>query len=227
MPPDGPVRLVVFDVDGTLYSQSLLRAVMAGEIARSWMRDTSIAADTAIVRQYRRTMELVAETDQDLASVQRRTAISTGCSEARVRTVVEEWLQRRPLRRLPLAHLPLADDTVLRLREAGVATAAWSDYPAEPKLRILGIDMDYVVSAWDADVKRLKPHPAGLLKALALAGASASQTLMVGDRRSRDGAAAARLGVRFIWAPNGIRKRTRAEVLAACGIRHGAEKDSP
>ena len=218
MPRDREIRLVVFDVDGTLYDQRRLRAVMAAEILATCVRSPRAVRDIRLVRQYRRCLEDAAADGGGLDAVASRTALATGAAEDRVRAVAEEWLQHRPLRHLPRVGLPPARATVDALRRAGVMTAAWSDYPVAEKLRALDVDVDFSVWSGDAGVGALKPHPAGLEEAMSRAGASAAQTLMVGDRAGRDGAAAAAVGVAFVLAARGVRERESAEILSACGL---------
>lgn len=70
------------------------------------------------------------------------------------------------------------------------------DYPAEDKLVALELTADYIVSAADEDVGCLKPYPRGLEVLIAKAGVKAHTTLMIGDRASRDGLVAQRVGPR-------------------------------
>jgi FMN phosphatase YigB (HAD superfamily) len=48
------------------------------------------------------------------------------------------------------------------------------------------------------DVGLLKPHPVGLQSLMASAGATAGDTLFIGDRADRDGLAGQRAGVRTL-----------------------------
>jgi len=73
-----------------------------------------------------------------------------------------------------------------------------SDYPASAKLAAMGLAADHVVWAGESDVGILKPHPRGLQRLMTRAGVSASETVLVGDRVERDGAAARRAGSRCL-----------------------------
>jgi putative hydrolase of the HAD superfamily len=92
------IRLVAFDVDGTLYSQYRLRVRMM----RAILLDAASkrALDTIrILRTYRRLREQLAEREvPDFENaLAARTASATGCTADQVRSILEEWIERRPL----------------------------------------------------------------------------------------------------------------------------------
>lgn len=193
------IRLVVFDVDGTLYDQRGLRLCMLREMLLAAIRTRS-AEFVHILRAYRRIREdlgdaLHEDFERELHS---RTAALVGCSEERVRSTAEEWLERRPLRHLARYRYPGLPDLFRSLRQGGKRIGVLSDYPARRKLDALGLDADLIVCAGDGAVGVLKPHPRGLQLLMARAGASPAETLLIGDRVDRDGLAAEAAGVRAL-----------------------------
>jgi len=193
------IRLVVFDVDGTLYDQRGLRLCMLREMLLAAMRSRS-AELVRILRAYRRVREELGDSlhedfERELHS---RTAALIGCSEERVRSTAEEWLERRPLRHLIRYRYPGLPDLFRSLRRRGKRIGVFSDYPAQQKLAALGLEADLVVCAGDEGVGVLKPHPRGLQLLMARAVASPAQTLLIGDRPERDGLAAQAASVRAL-----------------------------
>ena len=73
-----------------------------------------------------------------------------------------------------------------------------SDYPAEEKLRCLGLRARTVVCTTDPQIVALKPHPKGLLKASELLGIPPARALVIGDLYDLDGLAAQRAGMLFL-----------------------------
>ena len=203
------VRLVVFDVDGTLYDQRALRRTMLRHLLVDALQSRSIGTLKAI-SCFRRVREELAEAGaEEFATLQySRTAEQTGRDTAEVRQLVEDWMERRPLPHLRAARFPGLAELFQRLRERGTTIGVWSDYPAHDKLQALGLQADIVCSAGDTDVKRLKPSPAGLQTVMAKAGCEAGETVMIGDRQERDGLAAEAAGVRAL-----IKSRDRASAL--------------
>jgi HAD superfamily hydrolase (TIGR01549 family) len=193
------VRLVVFDLDGTLYEQRPVRLGMAGDLVRHCVKTRSLR-DFQLVRAYRKLREELAEggaadfMDELHARLGRRYRLAPD----EVAALAEEWLERRPLARLPKARIHGADSLFAALRRSGRRVGVWSDYPVAQKLASLGLEADYVCAATDPDIRRLKPDPTGLLMMLERAGVAPTEALMIGDRPERDGEAARRAGVPFL-----------------------------
>ena len=198
-PPFAGRRLVVFDLDGTLYRQAPLRRRMAAALLVDAARRRDGAA-VRILRDYRRRREAMAEAGTAAfdAPLLRDCAAACGTTPEAVRAVVAEWIERRPLDVLAGCAVPGARALVARLRGAGVRVGVWSDYPVREKLAALGIGADDTISATDPELDVMKPDPRGLAILMERAGAAAGETLMVGDREERDGRAARALGVGFL-----------------------------
>lgn len=189
-------ELVIFDVDGTLYSQPRLRARMAMSLLAEAIRSGSFET-MRILRQYRLHREILADASPG-DFVERQftdTAAACTCSRDSVQEIVAEWIERRPLRHLAACRYAGLEAVFEGLRRSGRAIAVLSDYAAHQKLGVLGLQADFIVSATDEDVQSLKPDPKGLQKILRLAGVSSGRALMVGDRFDRDWTAASRVGM--------------------------------
>lgn len=189
------IGLVAFDVDGTLYKQRRLRARMALDLARHAVSRRSL--DTVLVlRTYRRIREQMGEcevTDFDNALID-ATASATGRPGNEIRVLVREWIDERPLPYLAACRYPGLPELFSALRRRGKIIGVLSDYPVAAKLAALGLSADHTVYAGDCNVGVLKPHPRGLEVLMAAAGVRAHNTLLIGDRPSRDGLAARRAG---------------------------------
>ncbi|PZX18784.1 putative hydrolase of the HAD superfamily [Palleronia aestuarii] len=207
IPPD--CRLVVFDLDGTLYRQGPVRRAMLRELLLDRGHPGRLAR-LAILRRFRELREGMAfehqgDFDDRLFA---RLAQETGRDEEKLRALVVDWMERRPLRHLRCARVAGASELFEALRRRGIAVGVWSDYPVVKKLAALGLTADFIASALDPLIGALKPDPAGLREVMRAAGTRPDETLMIGDRMSRDGAAAASAGVPFLLlgrrAPSGI-----------------------
>ena len=194
------LRVVVFDVDGTLYDQRPLRrrmwlALIAHCLARP--REITVLRTLRLYRRLRE--ELAEEASEAIGRLQyERPASLLGLSPEAVQLAVETWMHQRPLPLLRRCRYPGVERVFEALRASGRTIAIFSDYPAEAKLKALGLRADIAVCATDPDVQRLKPHPLGLQRVLERAGAGPEECLFIGDRDERDGACARRLGVRYL-----------------------------
>ncbi len=194
------VRLVVFDVDGTLYDPHPLRRRMAVDLLRHCLVSPREWGILRVIAQFRRSREVLAATGADRVFERQyaRPAEALGLQPAEVQRVVETWMLERPLRYLRRCRFPAVDRFMGRLREGGKILAALSDYPTRRKLEALELRVDLQVSALDPEVDRLKPHPRGLERALELAGVTPGEALLIGDREDRDGECARRASVPYL-----------------------------
>ena len=191
-------RLVVFDLDGTLYRQSRLRWVMLGELlTEGGPGKLGRIRDLGRFRKLREQASDAGQPGFD-ATLFAGASAATGRSETGMRALVQEWMEERPLRHLRAARVDGAAELFAALRARGISIAIWSDYPIAAKRAALGLKADLSLAATDPELDTLKPNPRGLSMLLERAGCRPDQALMVGDRMSRDGAAAAALGVPFL-----------------------------
>jgi HAD superfamily hydrolase (TIGR01509 family) len=99
-------------------------------------------------------------------------------------------MYQRPLRHLLRCRYSGLTALFEGIRKSGRSIGVFSDYPAEEKIKALGLFADAIVTA--ADVGALKPDPRGLELVIRRANASPARTVMIGDRIDRDGFAAQR-----------------------------------
>jgi FMN phosphatase YigB (HAD superfamily) len=191
------IRLVAFDVDGTLYRQGPLRLRMGCDMVLHTVAKCDLNV-ISIVSAYRRIRErLAAEEVADFDCVLiAETAKATSRSPERVHAIVSEWIETRPLRYLRSCLFSGVPQLFAGLQRAGKKIGIFSDYPATEKLAAMGLTVHHVIAA--SDVGLLKPHAKGLQSLMAAAKASPRETLFIGDRADRDGVAGQRAGVRVL-----------------------------
>jgi putative hydrolase of the HAD superfamily len=189
----------LIDLDGTLYRQSLVRAMMAGELMLRGQMNIKL------LREFRRQHETlrvtVAFDKQDPYRLQiENTARALNVSEEHVETVVERWMINRPGKWLRLFRRRSLLRAISQFCRGGGKAAVVSDYPARRKLAAMGLSgfVDLVVACGESDGPcALKPNPAGLLLAAERLGIDPQKCLVIGDRADADGEAARRAGMAF------------------------------
>lgn len=194
------VHAVIFDMDGTLYSQGRLRRIMALQLLRFFSLRPWRLRELVVLQLFRLHREHLAETDATEIGRRQYAEVATriGCSESLVRDVVNFWIERQPLPYLERCRNPGVVETFAALRDTGRKVAVLSDYPVKEKLHALGLKVDVAVAATDPEVDRLKPNPIGLLQTISELGVSKENCLFVGDRDERDGACAQSFGVDYL-----------------------------
>jgi len=168
---------------------------IAGEV----LRTRSLVLPFALARFRRCREELGSAPDEDFRHRQYEMAVMRAdCAPEFIEALVQEWMQDRPLPLLKACRIKGVEALFQALRSSGKRVGIFSDYPAEAKLSALGLTADWIVSAGDPDVARLKPNPAGLLKILQCSGIPPDRALFVGDRIDRDWDAARRASIRAL-----------------------------
>lgn len=210
--PWGRIRVVVFDVDGTLYDQRSLRHRMRLALAAHCLMRPRDLMMWRTLQTFRRTREALAEqAHEGISRLQYELpAALLELSPNTVERAVQTWMHERPLLYLRQCRYPGVERVFKVLRSSGRTIAIFSDYPAQAKLWALGLRADLHVAASDPDVERLKPHTLGLQRVLERVGAGPEECLYIGDRDERDGECARRLGVHFLLKSRAATTQARA-----------------
>jgi putative hydrolase of the HAD superfamily len=195
------IRAVLFDLDGTLYRQKPMRALMAMELVTLAITHPLRApVSWRVLSEFRKAQEALRgqETGRGGAIEQLElTARRTGMTVDQVQAIVTEWMMERPLKYLPRCRakglLPLLDF----LSRRGIKMGVFSDYPPGLKLQALGIGgrFSVVLCSSDPAVGMFKPHPRGFHVASTRWQVDPSEVLVVGDRPDADAAGAAAAGM--------------------------------
>jgi FMN phosphatase YigB (HAD superfamily) len=189
----------LFDLDGTLYRQPPVRAMMALEVLL-WGQ-SAIMILKAFRQEHERIRKLTLSSDAEPFSLQiRSTANRLGIADEDVALVVDQWMFTRPGRWLRLFRRRWLLAMISRHRSRGGKTAVVSDYPAQRKLAAMGAGdlFDTAVAPGEpGGPHQLKPNPAGLKLAAAQLSVTPAECLVIGDRADADGEAARRAGMAF------------------------------
>jgi phosphoglycolate phosphatase/putative hydrolase of the HAD superfamily len=193
-------RVVIFDVDGTLYTQSKLRtkmlfALMAYYALRPWrLREMLILHHFRAERERRPRGEYT-----NLENAQ-----YLWCAEKinypveKIKEVVDYWIFNFPLKYLRACVYPGAEAFFNSLRHHNILIAIYSDYKADSKLAAMNLKADLIVSSTDPDIDRLKPDPQGLRYITQKLNVTADECLFIGDRQELDGECAIKANMPYL-----------------------------
>ncbi|PRY48028.1 phosphoglycolate phosphatase/putative hydrolase of the HAD superfamily [Arcticibacter pallidicorallinus] len=194
------LKVVIFDVDGTLYLQSKLRKkVLLGLLRHYSVRPWKID-DLKVLMYFRKERERNAGymgSGLELAQY-------IWCAErvnypvSMIKPVIERWIFDFPNQYLADCVFPGIHELFGALREHGIKIAIYSDYKAQDKLKAMGLEVDMSVASTDPEVDRLKPDPCGLLYITEKMGVDPDECLFIGDRLELDGECAIRAGMPYL-----------------------------
>ena len=193
----GDVDAWLIDLDGTLYKAGWVKLGMALELLLGGL---TVAP---VLRRFRHVHEEIRDLDAkgDPFRLQlEHAAEALGKPPDVVETIVREWMFRRPAKWIARAKREALFAEIRSFRAQGGKTAVVSDYPARDKLAALGEPelFDVVVASGEpGGPPRLKPDPAGYLRAAEALRVAPARCLVIGDREDADCAAARAAGAQF------------------------------
>jgi len=185
------IRLVSWDVDGTLFSYLRLSAALARMVARCGMRTGWGNA----ARQARETWEFHRTVEKQRRGLNSTVIAAELAPFARAQEAESRMLEAA------LAAIPprqRALNLLRRFSAAGVPQVALSDFECAYKLRSLGLAEHFAGTYSCRSLGFWKPSPVSLARIQQDFGLDPGQHLHVGDRPDTDGEACARNGCHFM-----------------------------
>jgi len=199
----GRIQGVIFDLDGTLYSQSALRWRMLPRIAAAhWAKPINGVRVIRAIQAYRQAHEELRNQAFSSDLQLEAAAAKCGYSVPEVRAIVDQWFERAPLDLLSPCVYSGIPKFLQLLSELGIRCGVFSDYPADAKLSAMRLKGFFSHTLCAADVGRQKPDPIGLLKVAREMSVEPLCTLSIGDR-TIDLEAAAKAGMPGILVKGG------------------------
>jgi len=205
-------KLIVLDMDGTLYYQRGMQVLMCLEMgAFAVMHPFSLwkLKTISVFRKIRENREFVTKgigkeqgdalAAQNLLKGQYElTAGAVGRSEETVQRIIEEWMFVRPLKYLNYT----ADVNLLawvrKWRSAGKKVVIYSDYPVKEKCEVLKVEADAMFSSDEIRIGQMKPSVKALEVICGEFDVRPEDILIVGDRMSKDGKMAETFGCKYV-----------------------------
>ena len=195
------IKLVILDVDGTLYRQTPLRIRMFVKLCAHLAIRPYAWRTLWWLQRFRKMRETIpaGPLEETLESYQYSiVARSLKVDVEKIRQTITRWIHKEPLPHLKACMYPGVDLFLQTLTEKGILYAFYTDYPLQEKLQSMGITSTSAFSSEDAYINRMKPDPTGLEYISNLHQIPASQCLMIGDRYEKDGMCAEAAGMPYI-----------------------------
>jgi len=182
------VKAIVFDVDGTLYNQTLLRILVAGRMFFSFIASPKqFSHEFKIIKEFRKIQEKLRESD--LNFINEMTQVKLTSEKLRlnyddVSKVINKWFNEIPLSLISICKKNGLIRTLSKLSGEGYKLGLFSDYSSEDKAEALGIKglLEVIVCSSDSDVGKLKPASIGFVKVAEKLNLKTNEIVYVGDR---------------------------------------------
>lgn len=217
-------RVVIFDLDGTLYYQRPFRLRMLRYLAGYILTHPLHIKDFLIIKKYREVREKWEECDKECSKKPQYRKLGLDdrqyqyvaehmkVERHQVKKVIDFFMLEMPLQFLPSYTDERLADMIGELHRRGKTVVIYSDYPVENKLKALEIKADACYTSADGRIGSMKPDPKGIAVILADMDCPAEEALMIGDRYEKDGIAARGNNVDYI-----IMSKSRKERASISG----------
>lgn len=213
------MKVLIFDVDGTLYSLFKMRVLMCAKIAIHFLFHLKKFKELLAVWLFRRYREESEYKNKSIAETQALVAEKLSMHNAVVKNAIEKWIFEEPLVAVQKSVYRDVIEFIRQEQSDGTKIAIYSDYPAHKKLETLGVKADFVFCSDDENIGELKPSQKAMNYILETIGVSYCETdevasitagtatsasvaisdiVYIGDRDSKDGESARLVGIKYI-----------------------------
>jgi FMN phosphatase YigB (HAD superfamily) len=190
-------KILILDLDGTLYNQKLLRAINVISLAINLLQKKVGKSDLLLLSEFRQLQEITSSAEKSIQSTFDSIAHRFELPVSEVKTIRDRWMVDNQKFALVISKRRWLARRIFHLRKEGILVAVWSDNPVEKKMEYLGCKVDFILTSEDLEINLGKPNPKGLLKILRYFEVNPSEAIFIGDRIDRDGQSAQRAGVKF------------------------------
>ncbi len=192
-------RLVLFDMDGTLYYQRPLQLTMGLVMVKNALCQKQGLSELITVLKYRKMREHWSDTEEVDTKLYEALAKERKMSVEKAEDIIQRWIYDMPLQYL----YRFRDDTLTEiaqsLQEKEIMIAVYSDYPTGEKQKVLELSAIPGFYGGQPEIGALKPDAKGICYIMKQYGIEDKEAvLMVGDRMSKDGQAAENAGVDYL-----------------------------
>ena len=190
-------KLIVVDLDGTLYYQKPLRIKMAFSLLFYYAFRPHKIKELLVIKDYRKLREKTAFNGEENIEEKIIETLATKYKKDvdNVKNIIHFWMIEKPFKYIKKYEDKNLVGVLQKAKEKGVKIVVYSDNPADEKMKAINLDIDGVFCATDKDVCCFKPEIKGLMAIMNKFSVSHNQTLFVGDRQEKDGKCAENAGV--------------------------------
>ena len=193
-------KLVIFDIDGTLYDQKKLRFKMSMDILIYYLIRPNKIFELKIIKIFREEREkrkgIYSENleNEQYLWVEKKINYPTEI----IRNIIKRWIFERPIKYLYKCKYSGIEELFLFLKKNNIMIGIYSDYPTKKKMEALRLKADIEVASTDKDINALKPNPKGLLYIKDKFDFNIKECLFIGDRENIDGMCAKNAGMDYL-----------------------------
>lgn len=192
-------KAYIFDVDGTLYSQTKMRLIMMQKLFLYYLVHFNEINGLRIIYKFRKLREMRRYKSYSIRQLTEVLSAELRVNPEYADNVVKRWMFEEPLKALKKCAYPEVIRYINHCFDLGKQIVIYSDYPALDKINVLKVKVSNVFSAEDETIKELKPSLSAMNKIMqVIQVCNKEHILYVGDRYNKDGKSAELVGIEFM-----------------------------
>jgi len=206
-------KVIVLDMDGTLYYQRGMQILMLLEMGAYAVRHPFSLWKLRVISLFRNIREQdifakdeelpleyhLKEEGRTLLQIQYQMVADRIDKTAEVvAQIIEEWMFKRPLKHLQYTCDRKLSSWFFEWKRMGKKVVIYSDYPVKEKCSALELEADAMYSSEEKRIGRMKPSVKGLEIISRDLAAMPDEMLVIGDRLSKDGKMAEAFGCDYV-----------------------------
>lgn len=191
-------KAYIFDVDGTLYSKRKMQLKMGLKLISHALKKIGNITELKYIKLFREYREMAEYKDKSVGELVDIMSNIKHWNKEHVKSVIDFWMFEAPLEILRQSSYKNVISFINKEKSNGKIIAIYSDYPANDKLKAMGVGYNYVFTADDDEIKGQKPNENGMKYILAILDYPAEEILYVGDRDEKDGESAKMMGIHYM-----------------------------
>lgn len=190
-------QAIIFDMDGTLYSQRKMRIYMMVKMLFYYGIHFWKIKEGVIVYQFRKLREVKEHRKDTIEEIMELVAKKVGVESVVAQICICYWMFEVPLQVIEKCSYRHILTWIEELKHAGKKIYIYSDYPAEKKAEKLGIITERIFTSEYLEIGEQKPSRKAMDYILKEIHVPVEQILYVGDRYEKDGLSAAMAGIDY------------------------------
>ena len=191
---DKKYRLIILDMDGTLYYQRSMQILMCMEMLLYAFGHPFALWKLRVISIFRKTREKSSCGMNVYAYV----AEKLGRNEYDIQQIIEEWMFKRPIKHMKYCCDYKLCEWIAKWKAQNKRVVIYSDYPVKDKCTALGIHLDAMYFSDEDRIGELKPSAKGIEIISEDFLIDPKEILVVGDRDSKDGKMAETAGCDYL-----------------------------
>ena len=187
----------IFDVDGTLYSQTHMRTQMFFRLIFYYVFHLCSFKELLAIYIFRRLREderFRAFSIEDLFGI---VAERLNMSEKAVAASIQRWMFTIPLEIIANCSFKDVIEFAKKMHQTGKNIIIYSDYPAKEKISALDMPCDFMFISGEENLPELKPSIVAMNYIINQTGFSPDKLVYIGDRDRKDGESARALEISY------------------------------